>query len=1061
MITIAKLILFSSSIKNGTHAANFVQYIATREGVEFNATEFMGENTKKQQDLIANILENYSFLKQLEEYGQYQNDKSKAKASIFLTEAFHLIEDQSASKDYYLKYISERPRVEKIKTHGLFNSSGEANLDLEIKNIREHPGVIWTHIVSLKREDAKRLGYDNLEQWQLLLTTKMQKVADSMNIQLKNLVWNAAFHNEGHHPHIHIAMYSKDTKQGFLDKQGIKKIKSVFMNEIYKEELNILKEEKTLVRDEIKAEFGSEIDKIYEKIITKNFNVNSELINQFIELSKNIPSSGKNVYGYQNKEVKQQVDKIVGAIVKNKNIKELFDVYENYHKEMAGFYSSKEYKEEEIVKNKDFRPLQNKILKVASEISKNIKIDDDIKIAQIDNDGSDYSNITISETVEERLKKIDEELKKIEETFKTESQSIAESDPVEILPLGEEELLEQKTKSLKCIQDMFFEYYKDNNGLLGKLLEKDAAVLEVMGELETVLDNEDFKEYFEDYKFACLEYSKLNNLNGEDEIYKGLETMAKNVIGLSDEVEQLQVNVEGNYMMLKSNCFNLIETYGKSNMPFRKILSMLAELMENKEDYYVDKFVNKAVEMIFNDDDIKKDYETFILSCEKYCNVINSNYDEKIGAAFEPIKREILNISSSKDFEKYDNKITLSNLPQVTKDKILNKLDNKMKEIENFQKEKDNNNVSELDYKENKKQNYYEEEKEIVKQMNDSLSSIEDNILNKLDYYNNVPEFRKFVKDIISFKNGEMVQQFNNEKKLVQWYVTKAVDVMLKDEDFKSDYEDYKNACDDYSILTKSKASEEIERGLKDLYNEVINYINSNIETYYKDTKIELENSKSKLETTFLNVLEEYNKVPSFTFLLNSIVRDNKNYLYDKTFMGINKGVIDKSLEKVVNTIFKDEAIREDYKRFLLVCEDFSNLHNYDKTEVIEENLKDFKYEILNLAYENKGKRAVGLNDYIKDLHYEDKLKDKIVSGARKIKKDYMLNPNLNVRYQDYKLQDQEVIKYIVKSIVFDIVDMFYFSAKEEEYKNKKRLGENNNINRNKRMQKNEHSISQ
>ena len=62
--------------------------------------------------------------------------------------------------------------------------------------------------MSLRREDAQKLGYDNAKAWRDLLRGQANKLAKDMGIPLGDLRWYAAFHNEGNHPHIHLISYS-------------------------------------------------------------------------------------------------------------------------------------------------------------------------------------------------------------------------------------------------------------------------------------------------------------------------------------------------------------------------------------------------------------------------------------------------------------------------------------------------------------------------------------------------------------------------------------------------------------------------------------------------------------------------------------------------------------------------------------------------------------------------------------------------------------------------------------------------------------------------------------
>ena len=112
-----------------------------------------------------------------------------------------------------LNYIATGPRVEKIGEHGLFGQEDDINLKKASDNIRNHKGIVWTPIISLKREDANRLGYNNAESWRNLIRSKQFEIAEAYNIPAKDLVWYGAFHDEGYHPHIHMIVYNKNLQE--------------------------------------------------------------------------------------------------------------------------------------------------------------------------------------------------------------------------------------------------------------------------------------------------------------------------------------------------------------------------------------------------------------------------------------------------------------------------------------------------------------------------------------------------------------------------------------------------------------------------------------------------------------------------------------------------------------------------------------------------------------------------------------------------------------------------------------------------------------------------------
>ena len=104
-------------------------------------------------------------------------------------------------------YIAKRPRAERRGAHGLFTDADiPINLSKVAEEVANHDGNVWTHIISLRREDAARLGYDNAYAWRNLLRSQAENIAENMKIPLTDLRWYAAYHDESYHPHVHMVV---------------------------------------------------------------------------------------------------------------------------------------------------------------------------------------------------------------------------------------------------------------------------------------------------------------------------------------------------------------------------------------------------------------------------------------------------------------------------------------------------------------------------------------------------------------------------------------------------------------------------------------------------------------------------------------------------------------------------------------------------------------------------------------------------------------------------------------------------------------------------------------
>jgi hypothetical protein len=224
-----RLIQKSGYIKVGS-ASGYMKYIATRERVE--KLEGSSPVTKGQQQLIENLLRDFPDANELDEYSGYRLAPTTGNASALISAVLDANAHKFTNRDGYMKYIATRPRVERHGEHGLF-SSQPVSLDAALEEIEAHTGNVWTFIWSLRREDAARLSYDCAESWQKLIKAHQVEIAEAMKIPPDQLCWYAAFHDEGHHPHVHAMVWSADPKQGRLAKEGVKMIRSKLTNDIF------------------------------------------------------------------------------------------------------------------------------------------------------------------------------------------------------------------------------------------------------------------------------------------------------------------------------------------------------------------------------------------------------------------------------------------------------------------------------------------------------------------------------------------------------------------------------------------------------------------------------------------------------------------------------------------------------------------------------------------------------------------------------------------------------------------------------------------------------------
>lgn len=292
-----KVILKSNYIKGGgSHGANLVSYIGTRDGVEKHVQK-------------------------------------------------------------YVDYIANRQGVEKFSEHGLFTSGNDKIVLSQVQDeVANHKGNIWLPIISLTREEAIKTGFDNGTAWKNMLSQIAPKIAEYYKIKIDNLQWYASYHDEGHHPHVHMMVYSKDTSEGYLTKKGIEKFKSMVTKEIFSLELEQVYAMQSMQRDEVKLRC---------KEIFQNIKVQpkTEMLQLIFDLNNVLQNhKGKKSYGYLKKADKEKVDKIVNELEKLPQIKEVYDLWYDTRCEIHSSYTDEKPSKLPLSKQKEFRSIKNMII---------------------------------------------------------------------------------------------------------------------------------------------------------------------------------------------------------------------------------------------------------------------------------------------------------------------------------------------------------------------------------------------------------------------------------------------------------------------------------------------------------------------------------------------------------------------------------------------------------------------------------------------------------------------------------------------------------------------------
>ena len=366
----AKLILKVNYYKPGRAKSmgGYAKYIATRENVEkIEDRSLTLKSTESQDELIEKLVKDFPESIFSEEYLSYQEAPNRANASEYITRTLEDNLPYIVDSPTYADYIATRPRAERIGSHGLFTSGDEPVVLSKVsQELNEHQGNVWVFIASLKREDAERLGYDNASRWKDLIGSHVAQMATTMKIPLENFKWYGAFHNEGHHPHVHIMVYSKNPKDGFITNYGIEKMRSEFVRDIFAQDLTSLYEDQTELRQRLKKAANELIHDILTKADERTIE-NESIEQKILLLSEKLKNTkGKKVYGYLSKDIKDLVDSIVDDLAKDDTISELYDLWYDLKYKILGMYSGKRPLKIPLSENKEFRSIKNSIIKEAS-----------------------------------------------------------------------------------------------------------------------------------------------------------------------------------------------------------------------------------------------------------------------------------------------------------------------------------------------------------------------------------------------------------------------------------------------------------------------------------------------------------------------------------------------------------------------------------------------------------------------------------------------------------------------------------------------------------------------
>ena len=352
-------------------AGGYAKYIATREGVEkIDDTKKFAPATTKQKNLIEKILKDFPDSKDMFEYVDYLEKQNVGSASDFISRVMEDYAYEISGRKAYADYIATRPRAERFGSHGLFTDDGvQVQLSKVTEELDKHKGNIWTAIISIRREDAQRLGFNTGARWRDMLRTQTEALAKNLKIPMENLRWYAAFHNESHHPHVHLIAYSTVENEGYLTQKGVENLRSSFAKDIFQQDLLCIYEKQTEHRDKLRAEARDIVEDLVSKINSEIY-ISASIQHKLLELADRLSQTkGKKVYGYLKPDVKALVDSIVDELANDGRIKKLYDLWYEQKENTIRTYTDEIPDRIPLVNNKEFKSIKNAVIKEALKLN--------------------------------------------------------------------------------------------------------------------------------------------------------------------------------------------------------------------------------------------------------------------------------------------------------------------------------------------------------------------------------------------------------------------------------------------------------------------------------------------------------------------------------------------------------------------------------------------------------------------------------------------------------------------------------------------------------------------
>ncbi|CEP67125.1 Uncharacterized [Moorella glycerini] len=261
----------------------------------------------------------------------------------------------------HVKYAAERPG-----SSGLFGPEGEPVPDWQElgSKLAKHNLPVWRVIVSLRQDDAERLGLAEREKWQAAIENGVNNANKAMHLDPDHTRWVAAFHRKEGHPHCHVVIWEEEhgaaRRQGYLEPGERKGVFRSFAREVFREERDRLTAEKTAIRDAIRELAGNDIGKVMEfmrevkkaRLEARAFWGSSPkmlpvltpgreevLVRKLQDLAGIMHGKGRIALAYMPGEVKERAREIADWVLKQPGFNQSAERYRELARQLAGHYT--------------------------------------------------------------------------------------------------------------------------------------------------------------------------------------------------------------------------------------------------------------------------------------------------------------------------------------------------------------------------------------------------------------------------------------------------------------------------------------------------------------------------------------------------------------------------------------------------------------------------------------------------------------------------------------------------------------------------------------------------